>query len=295
MKILKFKIYILSILSGVCAFNADLAVATGVGSSAQLELQFIFNGTGGADLNTLKSILQNNKKFIVGTVKALIKDEFGGFYIAGDFILEKANESFYVAHVSKDGIINKNFSVKPDNRVNALLLKKNTLFLGGQFSSINGVERQRLAAVNLDTGSLTELQVSINEEVQALAFSHRDNVLYFGGKFTSVDGIQRQKFAALDLQNSMISPLSIHVDGDILALALYEKRNSLFVGGTFSTVDTKLKRSKLVEIDLNTGKPTSFFSNKMLSYFVYQLDLFQPESKEDKLRVNLINPYLFRF
>ncbi|HPI40020.1 MAG TPA: hypothetical protein PLJ21_04400, partial [Pseudobdellovibrionaceae bacterium] len=90
-------------------------------------------------------------------------------------------------------------------------------------------------------------------------------------------------------------PLSIHVDGDILALALYEKRNSLFVGGTFSTVDTKLKRSKLVEIDLNTGKPTSFFSNKMLSYFVYQLDLFQPESKEDKLRVNLINPYLFRF
>lgn len=72
-----------------------------------------------------------------------------------------------------------------------------TVFVGGNFNSINGVSRTRIAEINVATCSVTSFNVS---GISSFVYSVEptNDAVYFGGLFQSVAGQERRSFAKVD-------------------------------------------------------------------------------------------------
>ena len=82
--------------------------------------------------------------------------------------------------------------------VRALLTTPTRIYLGGHFTSVNGIARNRLAALDY-TGRLDAAwDPSANGGVLELALSPDGSDLYAAGHFTSIDGLPRQRLARVD-------------------------------------------------------------------------------------------------
>lgn len=74
-----------------------------------------------------------------------------------------------------------------------------TLYIGGNFSSVNGQSRQRIAAFNTVTGALLSSVACTSMSGDVTCMSVKDGILYFGGSFTSVCSQPREHLAAIDV------------------------------------------------------------------------------------------------
>src|SRR5690606_25624693 len=70
------------------------------------------------------------------------------------------------------------------------------LYLGGSFTSVEGVARSRFAAVDITTGSITPLQVNSNNTIRSMA-ADQDGLI-IGGSFTTLSGFFIEHMAKLD-------------------------------------------------------------------------------------------------
>jgi len=61
-----------------------------------------------------------------------------------------------VAHINNDGSVDTNFTANVNNTVSDLILSNNKLFIGGSFTSIDGVADNRIyiGALSPTTGAL---------------------------------------------------------------------------------------------------------------------------------------------
>ena len=73
-----------------------------------------------------------------------------------------------------------------NGRVLALAVKGSTVYAGGDFTSIGGQARRRIAALDATTGLATSWNPGANNEVKVLAVS--DSIVHAGGVFTSIGG-----------------------------------------------------------------------------------------------------------
>jgi large repetitive protein len=137
----------------------------------------------------------------------------------------------------------------------------NTVYVGGNFTSINGVNVTRVAAINPVTCTVTSFRApSVSSTVYAMALS--GSRLYLGGAFTSVGGQARQKFAAVSTTtNSTLLPWVANaglVDrattatADGRALTVSPDRSKVVVGGEFDSINGQDSHSIAV-VDATTG------------------------------------------
>ncbi len=70
-----------------------------------------------------------------------------------------------------------------------------TLFIGGQFTSVDGETRQHLAQIDGE-GNLTAWAPEVNGEVDGIAYD--GSSVYAGGWFQSAGGVTRRHLAAFD-------------------------------------------------------------------------------------------------
>lgn len=71
------------------------------------------------------------------------------------------------------------------------------VYLGGEFASVHGVKRLKLASVTPVLGSLRSWAPRANALVRALALTPNGATVFAGGDFTSVNGITRRHVAAI--------------------------------------------------------------------------------------------------
>lgn len=85
-----------------------------------------------------------------------------------------------------------------DNNKNiyCLSLNGNTLYAGGNFTTIAGQPRSRIAAFDITTGNLTGWDPNASNTVNSFAFN--GNQVYVGGQFLTIGGQTRNNLAALD-------------------------------------------------------------------------------------------------
>jgi hypothetical protein len=122
----------------------------------------------------------------------------------------------------------------------------NRLYVGGSFSAVSGVTRNRLAAVDAVTGALVSgFNPNPNSNVRALALV--SDRLYLGGDFSTV-GLSRLGLAAVDGSGIVVGPaFNTNAGGQVHSLAL--DGNALYVGGLFSTL-ANFSRSNLAALDV---------------------------------------------
>ena len=133
------------------------------------------------------------------------------------------------------------------------------VFVGGEFSTVNGVAAKRIVKLNLADGSIDTSWkgvVSVGswvEDSQVLG-----NDLYIGGAFSSIDGVARGRLAALDVNTGALDP-NVNVNfatkrAGTLRVAHFDispDGTKLVATGTFLTADG-LDRAQIAVLDLTT-------------------------------------------
>lgn len=129
----------------------------------------------------------------------------------------------------------------------------NLLYVGGQFTTIGGLPRNRAAAVDVATGGTTTWDPNSNNQVLALVVN--GGTVYAGGQFSSIGGQTRNRLAALSTSTGLATSWNPNAGNLVNTLAL--SGTDLYAGGDFLTMGGQ-SRSRIAAVDVNTGVPTSW-------------------------------------
>jgi len=149
----------------------------------------------------------------------------------------------------------KELAVSPD---------KTRLYAAGQFTSVNGQTRYRLAAFDTATGALiSTFKPTINATVSTVTASA--TAVAFGGTFTNVNGAARTNIAAVDLAGATLPFAPTPAGGSIQASVFAPDGQSVVFGGAFTTMNGSSNPGYgLARLDLATSALTALPVNTQI-------------------------------
>ena len=140
------------------------------------------------------------------------------------------------------------------------------LYVGGNFTSVNGVNQYRIAALDPVTGSVVPgFSAIVDYQVNALVAT--SDTLYAGGAFQFAGGnTPRARLAAFSAANGALRPWAPTADEEVSAMTLTPDRSKLIVGGRFGTINGSQARGTAA-IDLQTGASLPWAMNNVLATY----------------------------
>jgi hypothetical protein len=181
----------------------------------------------------------------IGITQLLWEPVSKTLYIGGDyFSIGGQTNKPYLSAVDAAGNVLP-FNPAPDGRIGALAWHKGKLYVGGNFSTIAGQTRNRIAAVDA-SGQLLPWAPQVTTlsgspgQIDAIEIGY--DRIYIGGFFQQVDGETRYRLAAFDLQTEALLPWVSPVDplsGTALkrVSTIREEGNNLFLLGAMENVN----------------------------------------------------------
>ena len=146
-----------------------------------------------------------------------------------------------------------------DNTVYELAVSPSgdTVYAAGAFSSIGGLTRQNIAALDPATGAaVAAWNASVGTGGSVFAVSASGDTVYFGGAFGKVDGVTRKNLAAVDAATGALKTgWDPAPDIGISGVSVYE--GAVYVAGYFSAIGGAT-RSKFAALDATTGLATDW-------------------------------------
>lgn len=184
---------------------------------------------------------------ITSNVTAIAPDGTGGYYLSTSWPETK------ILRVDKNNRLDPEFVITTNNHMNAMVVHNGTLYVGGDFSQVAGVDRRFLAAFD-SNGNLLGWSPTLNNDV--LALSVHDDILYVGGDFydsSVLGGETRSYAAAFDLaDNRQLTDFAPEPNRKVNAFAFIDE--GIILGGDFSTLadsDQTIERNYIALIDWN--------------------------------------------
>jgi hypothetical protein len=132
------------------------------------------------------------------------------------------------------------------------------LLIGGYFTSVGGVPRQHLAALDLNTAQLLDWNPGVEGLIKSMTVL--GDVVYVGGSFTELAGVARSSFGAIDLNTNTVLPWDPNVTGiyyNINVNGLVPSGEQLLARGSGLFVGTRV-RNNAAALDMNTGIVTDW-------------------------------------
>lgn len=111
------------------------------------------------------------------------------------------------------------------------------IYVGGIFTTVNGVSRNRVAAFDTATGTLvSSFNPNANFTVNSITASN--STVWLGGGFTAVAGQQRLGAAAVASTNAALEPWApVLAGGKAFGLALSPDGSKVVLGGNFTSLN----------------------------------------------------------
>jgi hypothetical protein len=129
--------------------------------------------------------------------------------------------------------------------VRALAVVDNHLYVGGQFTDIDGSPRSRIA--KWDGAAWSNLGAGVNGDV--LAMTAKNGFLYVGGTFTGADVLVVSNIAKWDTSTNTWSQLGGGANGTVYALTSDETH--IYVGGSFNQVNGNVNTSNIAKLSIS--------------------------------------------
>jgi predicted small secreted protein len=152
------------------------------------------------------------------------------------------------------GVVVPGWAPSANDIVHALTVSPDgsRVYAGGDFSSVSGKTRGKLAAIDATTGEVLDAwRPTTNGRVSAIAVI--GNTVYVAGSFSSVSGQSRQRIAAIDAATGqVINGWNPGANGTVRSLAVSPDGQRLYLGGKFTTVGTS-SRMYLAAVDPGSG------------------------------------------
>lgn len=110
--------------------------------------------------------------------------------------------------------------------------------IGGDFTTVNGIKRSKIAMFSVVTGRLVAAwDPVVSARVKALAIY--GNSVFIGGAFTRIDGAVRNRLGAVRLIQGDLLRWNPNADDDVYAIDVSDNGTRVFVGGPFTTINGK--------------------------------------------------------
>jgi hypothetical protein len=127
------------------------------------------------------------------------------------------------------------------------------VFVGGDFTTIGGVDRARMAEVDA-SGNVTSFVADATRKVRALTIS--GSTLYMGGQFDRVTDSsgksqRRIRIAGIDLGSDSLTELKATPNKSVLSVAAVPsgpEAGNLVVGGIFTSMNGDLSEQRITEL-----------------------------------------------
>lgn len=122
-------------------------------------------------------------------------------------------------------------------RAMAVSPDKSRLYVGGDFTTVNGTSRRRIAAFDTATGNLVaSFNPPINYHVNALVATN--TTVYAGGEFQDVGTQVRPGLAAFNASNgALLNWAPAATGGDVWAMTMNPAGTRIAVGGSFTALN----------------------------------------------------------
>jgi uncharacterized delta-60 repeat protein len=234
------------------------------------------NADGSLDTGFTAGISANN------IVNSLLVQGDNKVLLAGVFSDVNGIRRRFAARINGDGSLDLDFMFASGASfaVHALALQGDgKLLVGGEFTSMNDIVRNRIARLNAD-GSLDtgfDPGSGANASVRVLALQG-DGKLLLGGTFTSVNGSARTGIARLNGDGSLDAAFnaSVSAGGNVTGLAV-QPDGKILLSGNFTSVNGTA-RTNIARLNADGGLDTGFNPSVSAGGVVPALVL-QPDGK----------------
>jgi PKD repeat protein len=134
------------------------------------------------------------------------------------------------------------------------------IYIAGLFTSVNGIAKARIAALNPTTGAvISQFNAAAGYLVYDLVVTN--TTVYAGGKFASAGAgsglVARSNLAAYNATTGAVLPWAPATDDRVMAMAISPNGSTIYAGGMFVTVDGVSKRG-IAAIDASSGAPLAW-------------------------------------
>jgi hypothetical protein len=190
----------------------------------------------------------------------------GNFTIAANHAGTTETRTYLAAENAVTGQLTS-FDPSLNGRVYQLRVSpdRTTLYVGGQFTEVDGQPRHDFAAFNIATGALDTAvpDLKLNSTVYAVSVSGQS--VYLGGSFTSIDGQAHARLAKLTVGAGggvTVDPdFTASASDQVRALVSLPATGRLVVGGIFKQLDGQSAAHFLGAVSMITGAPAAWASH----------------------------------
>jgi hypothetical protein len=139
--------------------------------------------------------------------------------------------------------------------VRAIVVSGSTVYLGGDFTTINGKNRKRLGAVST-SGTVTSFKAQADASVFGVTLI--GSTVYAGGNFTTINSTARTRLAAVNgTTGVLVSGWTPSADNEVTSLAAATDGSKVFVGGLFSHIGSS-SQNHVAALNPSTGATLSW-------------------------------------
>ncbi|GAA3574387.1 hypothetical protein GCM10022197_34240 [Microlunatus spumicola] len=164
------------------------------------------------------------------------------------------------------------FAPKTNGVVHVLALSpdQSRLYVGGEFTTVDGVTRNRLFALNTATGQV-DPSFAVNLGGPVYAVTATATTVYVGGSFTQANGVNRGRFAAFRASDGGLLSSWTPKSGDfkVVRALLVAPGGNVVAGGQFGSIgnlanSTLTPAAGSASLDPTTGAAQTWNVNKVV-------------------------------
>jgi hypothetical protein len=174
-----------------------------------------------------------------------VKVAGGRVYLGGTFSQVIAPDGTAVARANlaafdaATGTLDAAFRADTNGTVRALVSDGTTVWAGGNFTTVGGASRNRIAAVDAATGALRPFAAQANSPVYSLDL--RAGQLFVGGTFSTLGGAARNRAAALNPTTGAVGAFAPQPNGTVRAIRANPAGTVVYLAGDFSTIGGQVR------------------------------------------------------
>ncbi len=192
-------------------------------------------------------------------------------YIAGDFtaVTDPSSRSYpasrIAVYVPSTGKFDLSFTASADATVSSLAYSSGQVFVGGAFTTLNGVKRKKLAKVDANTGVLDPAWApSVDRPPDALASA--GTTVYAAGPFTQAAGsgaalTARPYVARFNATSGALDAAWLPTPNDrVLTVRPTADGAAVYIGGNFTAVNGSFSVGRVAKLTGTTGTLVAGFA-----------------------------------
>ena len=220
-------------------------------------LDATFNIGTGVNYDVYSTAIQNDGKIIIG----------------GEFTSYNGTVINHIARLNTDGTLDATFNtgIGLNSYINAITIQSDgKIIIGGDFTSYNGIARNRIARLNADG----TLDVSFNSgtSVNSYVYStsvQSDGKIIIGGEFTSFNGTAKNRIVRINTDGTLDATFNtdIGANGGVKT-AIIQSNGKIIISGEFTSYNGTA-RNHITRINANGMLDTSFNPGTGANGFVY--------------------------